>query len=82
MEYDFVRLRRPFFSVHAEPTTAEGRSYHEIIVERASQGWRLVQLFAPSRSGFGRSDWYENIFERNSSRSSTDGRDQLKWAPL
>jgi hypothetical protein len=40
--------------------------YHELIDLRAREGWRLVQVFAPSVFvlGGGIPDWFELIFER------------------
>lgn len=40
--------------------------YHELVRLRASEGWRLVQVFAPSVFvlGGGIPDWFEVIFER------------------
>jgi hypothetical protein len=57
-EYRFVRveLRRCFF----ERKPAE--DHHEIIHQHARQGWRLVQVFAPATSGYGKPTHYELIF--------------------
>jgi hypothetical protein len=40
--------------------------YHQLVEARAKDGWRLVQVFAPSIFvlGGGIPDWFELIFER------------------
>jgi len=40
--------------------------YHEIIRDHAKQGWRLVQIFAPTVSIMdgGTSEYFELIFEK------------------
>jgi len=57
-EYTFERIETKFFS--AVPKS----DYHEIVERRARQGWRLVQIFAPSAVMSGASGYYELIFER------------------
>jgi len=58
-EYKFERLDMKFMS------TVPQRDYHEVIERHAREGWRFVQLFAPSsvKSG-GASGYFEIIFER------------------
>ena len=58
-EYRFERVDMKF--LQATPQ----RDYHEIIERQARDGWRLVQIFAPSsvRSG-GATGYIEIIFER------------------
>jgi len=62
-EYKFVKIdldgfliapRRPKFS------------YHQAINEHASDGWKLVQIFAPAVSVIsgGTPDYFEVIFEK------------------
>jgi hypothetical protein len=46
-------------------SSAPRRDYHQIIDQRAREGWRLVQIFAPSSvTSGGASGYYELIFER------------------
>lgn len=40
------------------------QDYHEFVHEHARQGWRLLQIFAPSTQGFGTAGHFELIFER------------------
>lgn len=59
-EYEFVRLGEGWFGVRKT-----GREqYQETIRQYARQGWRLVQIFAPSIGAYGSSLYYELIFER------------------
>lgn len=58
-EYMFVRLGEGTFGI-----TAERHTYHEVIKEHVEEGWRLVQIFAPSIGGFGMARFYEVILER------------------
>lgn len=60
-EYKFVRLgERWLFGVRA---SAE-RDYHRVIHEHAAEGWRLVQIFAPSTGVYGASRYFELVLER------------------
>ncbi|MEO1497285.1 MAG: DUF4177 domain-containing protein [Planctomycetota bacterium] len=61
-EYDFVRvkLRSKTFSL----TKVAERDYRQIIAERAAEGWRFVQVFAPGLSLYGDPWHFELIFER------------------
>ncbi|SCY81649.1 DUF4177 domain-containing protein [Alkaliphilus peptidifermentans] len=49
-------------------TNWKGRSpvedYHKVIEQHASEGWRLVQVFAPPISGYGVAEFHELIFEK------------------
>ncbi|MDM5246071.1 MULTISPECIES: DUF4177 domain-containing protein [Lysinibacillus] len=38
--------------------------YQNIIHQYASDGWRFVQIFAPSTKGYGSAAYFELIFER------------------
>ncbi len=38
--------------------------YHVIIDNNASDGWKLVQIFAPPTAGYGTAPNFELIFER------------------
>jgi hypothetical protein len=63
-EYDFVRLGEGILSVRRE-----GRdTYPDVIRERARQGWRLVQIFAPGIGAYGAAKYYELVFERETGR--------------
>ncbi|WP_044640227.1 DUF4177 domain-containing protein [Risungbinella massiliensis] len=54
-EYKFIRLGVKIFGGVKE-------DYQAIIEEHARQGWRLVQIFAPSSGG--NSHYYEIILEK------------------
>lgn len=58
-EYKFVKVELGgFFSYGPK------EDHHAIIDEHARQGWRLVQIFAPSIGAHGAPNHYEIIFER------------------
>lgn len=59
-EYEFVRLGEGW--LHADSQAEQ--SYREVVKEYASNGWRLVQVFAPSLGARGLAKFYELIFER------------------
>ena len=59
-EYKFVRLGEGFIWVRSEAQ----RTYQNVIDEYSKNGWRLVQIFAPSLSFYGITRFYELIFER------------------
>ncbi|MUV37771.1 uncharacterized protein JNUCC1_01577 [Lentibacillus sp. JNUCC-1] len=57
-EYKFEKVElKGFFTKPQE-------DHHEIIREHAKDGWRLVQIFAPSTSSYGMASYFELIFER------------------
>ena len=59
-EYKFVRLGEGWSCVRRE-----GRNhYQEQIQHYAREGWRLVQVFAPSIGVYGAAKYYELILER------------------
>lgn len=58
-EYKFVKLNTFLF---------ENSQYHEVIDEHVKQGWRLVQIFAPSSGMHGTPNFCEIIFEKNLER--------------
>ncbi len=62
-EYTFVRIGEGWLKVKSE---AE-EDYQQIIHQHAREGWRLVQVFAPSTDdNIAESDkYYELIFERD-----------------
>ena len=59
-EYKFLRLGEGVFMAKRK---AEAQ-YQQEIHAHASEGWRLVQIFAPSIGVDGWSKYYELIFER------------------
>lgn len=59
-EYKFVRLGQGWFSIRKSAQ----RDYQKIVHEHAAEGWRLVQIFAPSEGAYGLATFYELIFER------------------
>ncbi len=59
-EYKFVRLGEGWFGVRRE-----GREdYREVVRSHAQDGWRLVQIFAPSIGGYGHAKFFEVVLER------------------
>jgi hypothetical protein len=65
-EYKFVRLGEGWVSVNKK---AEAE-YQSAIHDHASEGWRLVQVFAPGTGMHGRPTFYELIFERQANTDS------------
>lgn len=61
-EYDFVSIELTSRSFSLSQHPAE--DYHEVVRQRASEGWRLVQAFAPGLSVYGQPKQFELIFER------------------
>jgi hypothetical protein len=59
-EYKFVRIGEGFWSARSK---AE-RDYQEVIRDHAREGWRLVQVFAPSLGVYGAAKYFEVILER------------------
>ena len=59
-EYEFVRLGEGWMSAKKE--ASEG--YQQAVHDHAREGWRLVEVFAPSMGAYGMSKYYELIFER------------------
>ena len=59
-EYKFVRLGEGVFMVKSKAKDQYQREIHA----HASEGWRLVQIFAPSVGIEGWAKYYELIFER------------------
>lgn len=59
-EYDFVRLGEGWLGARREAR----HGYRDVIRARARQGWRLVQVFAPSLGVYGASKYFELVFER------------------
>ena len=59
-EYKFVRLGKGWFCVKRSAID----QYQQVVTEHAQQGWRLVQVFAPSVGSYGLAKYFELIFER------------------
>lgn len=58
-EYDFIRIEpKGFFSKRP------AEDYHEIIRNKAAEGWRLVTVVTPPSESYGAIGYYELIFER------------------
>ncbi len=68
-EYKFIKIDT---KVRGFKGIMPKEDYHKIIDQQARDGWRLVQIFAPPIKGYGHADFYELIFEREISLSSTD----------
>jgi hypothetical protein len=63
-EYKFVRIGEYRGSALFGVQDKARKSYEPVVHEHASQGWRLVQIFAPGTAAFGAARYYELIFER------------------
>ncbi|ENQ3079242.1 MULTISPECIES: DUF4177 domain-containing protein [Bacillus] len=59
-EYKFVKIELKSGLMASKPK----EDYQTIITEHAKEGWRFVQIFAPSTVGYGSSAYFELIFER------------------
>lgn len=59
-EYKFVKIDVTNGFIKASPKD----DYHEVIEKHSKEGWRLVQIFAPSIKSHGIAGYYEIIFER------------------
>jgi hypothetical protein len=66
-EYKFLRIESGFFR-SAKKMDAE---YQKAVHEYARNGWRLVQIFAPSIGVYGASTFYELVLERPIDELST-----------
>jgi hypothetical protein len=65
-EYKFVRLG-DYAASALFGVSDKVRNAHE----HASDGWRLVQIFAPGVAAFGAAKYYELIFERQRAKDAT-----------
>jgi hypothetical protein len=63
-EYKFVRLGEGRTSALFGAGDTARKGYQDVVDEHAREGWRLVQIFAPSVAAFGAAKYYELIFER------------------
>lgn len=60
-EYDIIRIeKKGILNVELK------EDYRELIKEKARDGWRLVQIFAPPIEGYGVIKFVDVIFERKS----------------
>ena len=59
-EYKFVRLGEGWMEAKKEAK----QEYQNTVHEHARDGWRLVQVFAPSFGAYGASKYVELIFEK------------------
>ena len=59
-EYKFVRMGEGWMGVRKSAKM----EYQDVVKDHARQGWRLVQVFAPSLGGYGMSKYFELILER------------------
>jgi hypothetical protein len=59
-EYKFVRIGEGWLSVKRKAVA----DYQRIIQNHARDGWRLVQVFAPSTGLYGTAGYFELILER------------------
>jgi hypothetical protein len=58
-EYKFIRLGKGWLWA-----TSEADTYQLVIEKYAKEGWRLIQVFAPSRGIWGLANFHEVILER------------------
>ena len=70
-EYKFVRIGEYAGSAVFGVRDRDRNAYEDIVHEHASDGWRLVQIFAPGVAAFGAAKYYELIFEREAPEKST-----------
>jgi len=59
-EYKFVRLGEGVLGARTKGI----KEYRQVIEEHARDGWRLVQIFAPSIGIYGAAKYFEIILER------------------
>jgi hypothetical protein len=59
-EYRFVRIGEGWLGAKG----AAKWEYQGLVHEHARQGWRLVQVFAPSTGVYGAAKYFELILER------------------
>ncbi len=71
-EYEFVRLGEGRGSAvfGVSDSARKPEAYQAVVHQRALEGWRLVQIFAPSVAAFGAAKYYELIFERERAAAS------------
>lgn len=60
-DYKFVRLELQKFSfTELKPK----QDYHQIVMDYAKEGWRLVQVLTPPTGTYGSATHFELIFEK------------------
>jgi hypothetical protein len=59
-EYKFVKLGEGWLSARKQAM----HDYQSVIEKHAADGWRLVQVFAPSMGAYGAAKYFEIILER------------------
>ena len=59
-EYKFVKVE---LKQHILESKSK-EDYQAIITNYAKEGWRFVQIFAPSTKGYGAAAYFELIFEK------------------
>ena len=64
-EYKFLRIGEGWLGVKKEGMNG----YQDVVHQHADEGWRLVQVFAPSFGAYGTSKYVEMIFERELEKS-------------
>jgi hypothetical protein len=62
-EYEFVRLGEGLFGAKRKARD----DYQNVVHQRAREGWRLVQVFAPGTGIHGVARYFELVFERPAS---------------
>ena len=62
-EYKFIRLGKGW-----PWATSEADSYEKVIEKYAREGWKQLQIFAPSRGIWGLANFHEVILEREVSK--------------
>lgn len=72
-EYKFVRRGEGRSSAifGVADAARKPEAYQAVVRSHAEEGWRLVQIFAPSVAAFGAAKYYEMIFERERGDSGT-----------
>lgn len=59
-QYEFVKIDMVKTFVKRIP-----KEYHQDMISNyAKNGWRFVQIFAPATKGYGTSEYFELIFEK------------------
>jgi hypothetical protein len=80
-EYEFVRIGQYRGSALFGVQDRARESYEQVVHEHARDGWRLVQIFAPSIAAFGAAKYYELIFERKKVRADPSFERGAREAP-
>ena len=59
-EYKFVRIGEGWLGARKTASV----EYRDQVTQHAKEGWRLVQVFAPSTGAYGAAKFFELILER------------------